>query len=217
MNEILEHLEEVVPSNDEINRLMLAQFKDFFINFDMTSVNDRDDSRYRDYADYFFSNFPYEPNERHLKVMGSLVGWLGRNCGRAFIMEANELGEKLKSKHNGYIFAWADVSQRSNGVNNGNTIYEHLLTPLQYHHPDLGMRCPKNHFVSSHDIETVNYMVHWLATDHGQSFINESLKMVSELTERNKESMRKKIHQSLSGNNPRPTVLNRTYTDNFQV
>jgi hypothetical protein len=194
MNEILEHLEEIVATNDAINLLMLEQFKAFFLNFDMAIVNGSEDNRYKDYADYFFNNFPYEPNERHLNVIASFVGWLGRNCGRAFIMEANKLGEQLKSKHKGYIYAWADVNERLIGVNNNNTVLEYLLTPQQYHHHDLGIRCPKNHFVSSHDIETVNFMVHWLATEHGQSFMNVALKRVSELTERNKEIMRDKIY-----------------------
>lgn len=193
MNELLNHLIPIVPTQDNRNIAMIESFKKFFIEYDMDRLNDCSLSYFNDYTEYFFNNFPYQPNERHLNVIGAFLGWLGSNCGRAFINEANRLGILVQSAHKGYVYAWAAENQRLTGINSGITVLEYLLTPLEHHDAQLGLRTYCNQFVTSHDIETVNYFVHWLATAHGQAFLEPAFKEVSEIIDMNRNQAFTKI------------------------
>lgn len=193
MNELLEFLTPVVPTNDNRNLAMIELFKKFFIQYDMDHLNDAAVTYFNDYASFFFHNFPYIPNERHLNVMGAFIGWLGSNCGRGFLMEAKRLGVMAESTHKGFIYAWAAENQRLHGINDGYTVLEYLLTPLEHHDPNHGLNSQFNQFVTSHDIETVNYLVHWLATAHGQSFINPAFEAISKIIDENRNNQFSKV------------------------
>lgn len=186
MNELLKHLIPIVPTQENRNIAMIENFKRFFIEYDMDRLNDCSLSYFNDYSEFFFNSFPYRPNERHLNVIGSFVGWLGSNCGRAFISEAKRLGSVVQSTHKGYIYAWAAENQRLTGINSGITVLEYLLTPLEHHDPQLGLKTHCNQFVTSHDIETINFLVHWLATAHGQDFLGPAFDEVSKIIEKNR-------------------------------
>lgn len=189
MNELFDDLKPVIATTEKCQLIMLELFKDYFFNFDMDDLNDKSLNHYTDYSEYFFNNFPYIVTERHMQVLGSLLAWLGSNCGRCFILDTQELAKCHNSVHKGFIFAWADVNQRLVGVNNGNTLMEHLLTPTEYHDHERGLLCPANHFVTAHDLETANFLIHWLATTHGQSFLNSAYERVTQVIEESKEAL----------------------------
>ncbi len=186
MNELLDELKPIVPTTENRHLAMIEHFKNFFLSYDMVQLNDYSLHYFHDYADYYFSSFPYPVVARHLQVMGSFIGWLGSNCGRVFLNEAKRLGELNQSLHKGYIYAWASENERITGVNDGTTVLEYLLTPAEKHDTEYGLNCPCNHFVSSHDIETVNHLIHWLATSHGQSFLTPAYEHVSKLIQENR-------------------------------
>lgn len=192
MNELLDDLKPINATTEKRQLVMLDLFKSYFKNFDMEDLNNRSLNHFDDYAEYFFSNFPYNVTERHMHVLGTLLAWLGSNRGRCFILEAKQLAQTLNSDRKGFIYAWADVNQRLVGVDNGNTLLELLLTPIEHHHHDRGLLCPANHYVTSHDIETANFFVHWLATTHGQGFINSAYQMVTQVIEETKAEFQKK-------------------------
>lgn len=64
MNELLDDLKPINATTEKRQLVMLDLFKSYFKNFDMEDLNNRSLNHFDDYAEYFFSNFPYNVDRK---------------------------------------------------------------------------------------------------------------------------------------------------------
>lgn len=120
------------------------------------------------------NHYPHEIGERQASIAASFIQWLGTNCGLSFLKSATELGKKLESKPNGFLAAWAIENVRHSSVNYGVRTIEAVLAHEDYGQiQDLfSMRRPNVPVLSFADIEVVDQLLNWLATEEGLEFVN---------------------------------------------
>lgn len=126
------------------------------------------------------SSLPTEPTQRHASILASVVTWLGTNCGRSVIEEAERHdppGGLLTDYR--YLHAWWHDNHRRIGINEGIRTIEHLLS-TGHPSPLPGL--------SAEDLEVVDHLMCWLGTKHGQIFLRVAKKRVVEAYERDRQS-----------------------------
>jgi len=113
--------------------------------------------------------------QRHASIAASFVTWLGTNSGSCFLIEAERWAESLKktdSRTMAFLGCWHATNTRLSFINSGVRTIEHILSPEEnLTNGPLGWkvgRCPD---ISSDDLEVVDKVVVWLATDEGTEFI----------------------------------------------
>jgi hypothetical protein len=121
--------------------------------------------------------YPHEIGERQASIAASFALWLGTNGGRSFLSSAKELGEKLSSARYGYLSAWAIENERVSNINYNVRTIEAILREEDFgQSQDLfSTRRPNVQILSAADIEVVDTIVVWLATEEGMTFVNTCL------------------------------------------
>jgi hypothetical protein len=117
-------------------------------------------------------DMPGTITQRHATVAATLVTWLGTNCGRAFLSDAQQLEQKMgRFAGHAYPAAWAIENARSSGINGGFRTVEHLLAP-----DDHFGRNSRGHGLSfqpeltADDLEVMEHVAKWLGTPEGKQF-----------------------------------------------
>jgi hypothetical protein len=121
--------------------------------------------------------YPYGVDQRAASVLASMVCWFGTNVGKSFLLLASEFAEKTTCRFDAYLAAWGVQNARKFGMNSCARQLEFLTRTQE----DLNNGIFKE--VSVRDLEAIEQLCIWLATEDGQSF----LKGCEEEIERRKE------------------------------
>jgi hypothetical protein len=113
--------------------------------------------------------FPRPLTQRHASVAASFIRWLGCNCGRGFLHDAEKLKEKFHSNTNAYVAAWAIENMREVAINRGVRIIEAAIAPDDHWKNGYLEKLPD---LSADDYEVVDNVVIWLGSKDGQDFLN---------------------------------------------
>lgn len=175
---LLKHLKPIVPTTEARRLLPIALFEQFLRGVDdyIDELNKTEMYEASNGIEWFFDNMPYVVTERDFHVIASLLSWLGSNCGRCFVQEAFQYEDKLESLEKGFLLSWADWNKRKSWMNNGCTLIEHLLTPPEHLNSHQEITCVANRHVTIHDVEIINYMTLWFATNDGVEYLKKFIK-----------------------------------------
>lgn len=171
MIKLLEDLKPISNNTEKSKWIMIDKWKAYIENFDMKKYNLSAFHQRNDGLEVYFLDFPYTPNTRTMHVIASFLLWLGSNIGQAFLSDVECAFKHLKSKRKAFISTWALENDRLPGMNHGFRITEWILTPVEFHHQNLGMTCHANKHVTIEDLETIDHLIHWLASSNGQNYL----------------------------------------------
>lgn len=124
-------------------------------------------------------------SQRNATLLASVVTWLGTNCGRSFLHEA----EKYKPQFGtlSYVVRWSIDNLRLYGLDYNLTILEHVMCDL-----DTIFRIQQQRYVresdnipvfSGMDIEAVNASMLWLGHSNGQQFLKDAQQKIDAIRE----------------------------------
>lgn len=116
------------------------------------------------------TELPARITQRHASVCASIVCWLGTNCGRATLEEAEKYAKTMFA---GYTAAWAIENKRTGHVNGGVRCLEHLLAPEDHYGKCLftgGIVLRRRPELTAEDYETAEHLWAWLGSDPGRAF-----------------------------------------------
>lgn len=122
----------------------------------------------------FYRNTNYKgPTQRQASVAASFVMWLGTNCGRALILEADrapiERNSYRQSLDLRYLRRWELENRRELGVNGGLRLCEHILWQERGTGQELDkVNAPT---ITVDDLDVIEVVCRWLATTDGQHFL----------------------------------------------
>ena len=119
------------------------------------------------------ATLPVAANERHSRVLASVVTWLGTNCGNAFLHEAKRLGASATRVQYPYLAQWAMENARFSWLSGGRRTLEHCMaTEFQPSYSGLAtMETVRPTDLSADDYEVVEHLMVWLGDRDGQSFL----------------------------------------------
>jgi hypothetical protein len=116
------------------------------------------------------SAYPFPLTQRVATVAASFVQWLGTNCGRCFLHDAERIAKTLDGKRDAWLAAWAIDNARHAGMNGGVRTIEAALAPSDHWENGRLVRLPD---LTAQDHEAVEHVVLWLGMPEGQAFIAE--------------------------------------------
>ena len=151
------------------------------------------------------ATLPVTANERHSRVLASVVTWLGTNCGNAFLHEAKRLGASATRVQYPYLAQWAMENARFSWLSGGRRTLEHCLaTEFQLSYSGLAaMETVRPKDLSAYDYEVVEHLMIWLGGRDGQSFLTRCEREVeAERQKLNDENRRKHSDASQEQNGP---------------
>jgi hypothetical protein len=131
--------------------------------------------------------FPFPLTQRLATVAASFVKWLGTNCGRCFLLEAERVEKLLDGKRDSWAAAWAIENARHSGHNGGARYIEAALAPDDHWQNGLLTRLPD---LTAHDVETVEHVVYWLGTTEGRAFLADCEREIAARTEAGRRAER---------------------------
>lgn len=126
--------------------------------------------------DQVLRNFSGQITQRIASVIAGTVAWLGTNCGRSMLHDAEKLrASRAAGRGHEYLMAWASENARQRGINSGMRVIESIVV-AEADSTDFG---PLNFAplgpVTFHDLEAVDCLMMWLADVEGQRFLSEAL------------------------------------------
>lgn len=111
--------------------------------------------------------------QRQASVAATFVMWLGTNCGRGMIQEADggkrEPDAYRADWHLRYLRRWEMENRRESGVNGGIRYCEAILSPQRSGPDHLSSRTVPT--VTIEDLDVIDCICRWLATQDGQAFL----------------------------------------------
>lgn len=111
--------------------------------------------------------------QRQASVAATFVMWLGTNCGRSLIQEADAGRREPDGYRTGwnlrYLHRWEIENRREAGVNGGIRYCEAILSPHRAGSDQLNERTVPT--VTIEDLDVIECICRWLATQDGQHFI----------------------------------------------
>lgn len=143
---------------------------------------------------------PFRPNQRHATVAATFMKWLGTNAGQSFLASARHLISTgaFFSEEDAYTSAWALVNQRQPSINFGIRRIESLLSlpeNFKENNVGLGWCLSERPQISFEDIEVIDTMVSFLASDYGKSFLSNCDKIAKAFQEEQLTTFRKERGQ----------------------
>jgi hypothetical protein len=116
-------------------------------------------------------------NQRHATVCASFIKWLGTNCGRSFLHDANRFSKSdfFTSKEKAFLACWALENHRHRSFNRGGRVTEHLLRNYEN---GFSNEFPEP---SADDYEVIDHLVYWLGSNDGIEFVSECVKKIDDI------------------------------------
>lgn len=111
--------------------------------------------------------------QRQASVAASFVIWLGTNCGRGLITEADHVPPERDGYRQGrdlrYLRRWELENRRELGINGGVRYIEAILDPARCTRETVIMAAAPD--ITIDDLDVIECLCRWLATMEGQYFI----------------------------------------------
>lgn len=127
----------------------------------------------------------YRPaiTQHEATVVASLITWLGTDCGRVFLHEADWLAKanSTVTRSMAYLQEWAVANVRAQGVNNSVRTLEFCLTPASAWKASTGetLSRPTEYVeLTANDLEAADCVAVWLGGPHGQEFLTKCRKEI---------------------------------------
>jgi hypothetical protein len=112
---------------------------------------------------------------RDCRVAASFVTWIGTNCGTSFIYEAKSRVNDYVFTEPAYLATWALVNRRERHVSSNVRAIEVILSPesLFLGRGATPYERAQKLSISLRDLDTVEAVVKWLASAHGDAFVTD--------------------------------------------
>lgn len=131
------------------------------------------------------SAFPFPLTQRLATVAASFIQWLGTNCGRCFLGDAERVAKALSDKRDAWAAAWAIENTRHASINGGVRAIEAALSPDDYWQHGRLVRLPE---LTAHDYEAVEHVVLWLGMPEGKAFITDCEREINSRLENERQT-----------------------------
>ncbi|WP_162600826.1 hypothetical protein [Paraburkholderia sp. C35] len=155
------------PRADVIGEVVMAEKWQEYMQRLAPSIHDEcDEYGFRS----LMASFPFPLTQRLATVAASFIQWLGTNCGRCFLGDAEKAAKALDNRHDAYAAAWALENVRHLGINGGVRTIEAALAPKDHYQYGALKRLPD---LTEQDYEAVEHVVLWLGMREGKAFIAE--------------------------------------------
>jgi hypothetical protein len=152
------------PRKDVIGEVVMAERWQAYMQRFAPSIHDEcDEYGFRT----LMASFPFPLSQRLATVAASFIQWLGTNCGRCFIGDAEKIAAALHDRLDAWAAAWAIENARHPSINGGVRIIEAALAPADHYVHGRLNRLPD---LTAEDYEAVEHVVLWLGSTDGKAF-----------------------------------------------
>lgn len=118
--------------------------------------------------DAVLRGYPHKATQREASVLASVTAWLGTDCGRALLRQAEEnAAARHCTIHDAYLVAWSLENARRRR-SDGLRMIEHILNEATETASGGAMRHPS---LSASDFEVVEHLMLWLGEREGRAFL----------------------------------------------
>lgn len=114
---------------------------------------------------------------RDCRIAASFITWLGTSCGNSFLHQAKLQMESQLYAEIAYLAAWALTNRRDRLHSSNVRTIEVILSPksLFQGSDKTPYQRAKELRLTLDDMDTVESIVKWLASDHGNTFVEDCL------------------------------------------
>lgn len=162
-------------------------FLDEFVKYAYTEVPQPEDTptyalAFKINLDVIFRSYMYELDETDARTIASFISYLGTNGGRCLLGTFEKYAESqfFRDKETAFVHAWVSENSRQFGTNNNLRAIEYILTPIENHDLQYGLKNFSLNNIKSTHYEVIECIVKWLSTPDGVAYIVNCLDLIDQ-------------------------------------